>query len=394
MSFGRHWLAEFPLDPAIAYLNHGTVGVTPRRVLAEQQAIRDQIERRPSEYLLRELTSPLTSVGPSRHGVPRLREAAETVATWFGAHGDDLVFVDNATTGVNAVLRSFPLAPGDELLLTDLGYGAVANTARFAARERGADVRVVTTPWPWRVDDLAEAIVEAVGPRTRLAVIDHVTPESALVLPVARIAAGLKAKGVAVLVDGAHAPGAFGVDIPSLGVDWYVGNLHKWMWVPRASGILWTAPERQAGLHPVVISWGLDESFTTTFDLQGTRDPSPHLSAPAAMALFEEWGTQAVRDYNHALAMQAARHVAERWDVAFDTPEALIGTMVNVGLPAALGSTREDAGRLRDALLFEDGIEIPIHAAQGHLRARISTQIYNDMDDIERFARAVLARRP
>lgn len=390
--FGRSLLSEFPLDPQVVYLNHGTVGVTPRRVLAAQQAIRDEIERQPSRFLLRELTAPATSVGQPRAETPRLRVAASEVATFLGAAADDLVFVDNATTGANAVLRSFPFEPGDEILVTDLGYGGVSNAARFAARERGATVRTVTMPWPFRGPDLADAIVEAAGPRTRVAIVDHISAESALVLPVADITARLRRKGVATLVDGAHAPGSIPVDIPSLGCDWYVGNLHKWMWVPRSSGILWAPPERQSGLHPAVISWGLDDAFSTTFDLPGTRDPSAHLAAPAAIALFQEWGPDAIRAYNHTLAMQAARHLSERWGTPFDTPEELIGTMATVTLPASFGATREDAARLRDALLFEDHIEVPVHAYRGQLRARISAQVYNDMDDIARLANAVLAR--
>lgn len=389
-AFGRSVLDEFPLDPAITYLNHGTVGVTPRRVLAEQQAIRDEIERQPSRYLLRELTAPATSVGLPRREKPRLRVAADAVARFLGAEGDDLVFVDNITTGANAVLRSFPFAPGDEVLLTDLGYGGIVRAAQFAAREKGAQVRIVTMPWPPTPETYADAIVEAVGPRTRLAVVDHITAESALVLPLADIAARLRARGVAVLADGAHAPGAIPFRIADLGVDWYVANLHKWMWTPRSSGILWAPPERQIDLHPAVISWGLDEDFTTTFDLPGTRDPSAHLAAPAAIALFETWGVTAIHRYMHDLAWQAARHVSERWDTCVDVPETMIGTMATVTLPQALGTTREDALRIRDALLFDHDIEIPVHAYRERLRARISAQVYVDMDDIERLATAVL----
>ncbi|AMY11143.1 Isopenicillin N epimerase [Luteitalea pratensis] len=391
-AFGRSLLAEFPLDPSITYLNHGTVGVTPRRVLAVQQAIRDEIERQPSRFLLRELTAPATSVGMPRAGTPRLRVAAHAVAAFLGAAGDDLVFVDNITTGANAVLRSFPFAPGDEILVTDLGYGGVTKAAQFAAREKGATVRTVTMPWPPTPGTFADAIVDAVGPSTRLAIVDHISAESALVLPLADISARLRSKGVAVMADGAHAPGAIPFRIAELGVDWYVANLHKWMWVPRSSGILWAAPERQASLQPAVISWGLDEDFTTTFDLPGTRDPSSHLAAPAAVDLFHEWGLEAVRHYMHDLAWQAAQHVSQRWDTPFDTPASMIGTMATVTLPATLGSTREDAQRLRDALLFEDGIEVPVHAYRDRLRARISAQVYNDMDDIDRLAAAILAR--
>jgi isopenicillin-N epimerase len=389
-AFGRAFLHHWPLEPGAIYLNHGTVGVTPRRVLEVQRSILDEIERHPSRFLLRELTA--VNVGASRGPSLRLRAAAAAIAPFFGAHGDDLVFVDNATTGANAVLRSFPFVPGDEILVTDLGYGGVTRAALFAARERGAAVRVVTMPYPSTSANLEDAWVQAVGPRTRLAIVDHITAESALLFPLAAIARQLRARGVAVLADGAHAPGAIALDIPSLGVDWYVGNLHKWAWTPRSSGILWAAPPRQATLHPAVISWGLDEGYTTEFDLVGTRDPSPHLSAPAAVALFHEWGLEDIRRYMHVLAWSGAHRLAERWKTHFETPEPLIGTMATVPLPIQAGRSREDAMGLRAALLYEDGIEVQLHACRDRLHARISAQIYNDMHDIDALAGAVLRR--
>ncbi|MEP6914556.1 MAG: aminotransferase class V-fold PLP-dependent enzyme [Acidobacteriota bacterium] len=386
--FGRDNLTEWPLDPALTYLNHGTVGVTPRRILAIQQGIRDEIERQPSRFLLRELTRIV--VGQPRPETPRLREAAEIVAAFLGARGDDLVFVDNATTGANAVLRSFPLMIGDEILVTDLGYGGVTQAAIHAARERGATVRSIAMPYPvGSGGDLVDACVAAIGPHTRLAILDHITSESALVFPLAEIAAQFRARGVAVLADGAHAPGAIALDITALGVDWYVANLHKWMWVPRSSGILWASPERQHGLHPVVISWGLDQGFTTEFDSPGTRDPSAHLSAPHAVALMQQLGVDAVHAYNHRLAWDGAQRLADRFGSRFDTPRSMIGTMATVPLPEPLGSTRADAAALRDRLLFEDGIEVAVHASRDRLHARICGQIYNDMGDIERLADAV-----
>jgi isopenicillin-N epimerase len=388
-TFGHAMRAEWPLDKEITYLNHGTVGVTPRRVLAAQQAIRDEIERQPSRFLLRELTK--VAVGRPRRDPPRLRQAAAIVAPFLGARGDDLVFVDNATTGANAVLRSFPFDPGDEILVTDHGYGGVTNAATFAARQRGATVRTAIIPHPVRsAEDVTGACVAAIGPRTRLAVIDHIAAHSGVTFPIADIARRFHERGVAVLADGAHAPGAIALDIGSLGVDWYVGNLHKWMWVPRSSGILWAAPDRQADLRPAVISWGLDQGFTTEFDLPGTRDPSPHLSAPAAIAFMQELGVEAVQRYNHSLAWNGAHHLAKRWGTEFLPPESMVGTLATVELPASAGATEEEAATLRDRLLFEDRIEVQMHAANGRVHARISAQIYNDLSDIDRLADAVL----
>lgn len=386
--FGREIRREWPLDFTVTYLNHGTVGVTPRRVLAAQQALREEIERAPSRVLLRELTAIV--VGQPRAEPPRLRQAAAAVAEFLGARGEDLVFVDNATTGANAVLRSFPLRPGDEILVTDHGYGGVTNAATYAARVKGATVRAIELPHPIRTPgQVADACVAAIRPSTRLAIVDHVAAHSALIFPIADIARRFRERGVPVLADGAHVPGAIPLDIPSLGVDWYVGNLHKWMWTPRSSGILWAAPERQAEVRPAVTSWGLDQGFTTEFDLPGTRDPSPHLCAPAALALMRELGVEAVQAYNHSLAWRGAQRLAERWKTEVASPESMCGTMATVELPPSAGATNEDAARLRDRLLFDQRIEVQIHASHDRIHARISAQIYNDMEDVERLAEAV-----
>ena len=382
-----HWL----LDPTVTYLNHGTVGASPRRVLAAQQRIRDEIERQPSRFLLRELSS--TTVGMPRSSPPRLRAAADLVAAFLGARGADLVFVDNATTGINAVVSSFDLRDGDEVLLTDHAYGAIRNAVSFHAASRGARVRAVELPSPARGPSaFTETVLAAIGPRTRLAVVDHVTSESALVLPIAEIAAGCRARGVALAVDGAHAPGALALDVPSVGADWYVGNLHKWAQAPRSSAFLWAGKERQEGLHPPVISWGLGKGFTAEFDWAGTKDPTPYLAAPEGISFMRELGLEAMRAHNHGLAWAAASLLAERWNTPYALPERMVGTMVTVPLPDRLGSLSEDAARLRDALLEQERIEVQLHASKGRLWVRVSAQAYNEIADVERLAAAVPAR--
>lgn len=386
--FGHALLSEWLLDPAILYLNHGTVGAPPKRVLAEQQRIRDEIELQPSRFLLRELSQVAT--GPSTRTQPRMREAAASVAAFVGARADDVVFVDNATSGINAVLRSIDWREGDEILLADVGYGSVAFTAQYVARRAGASVRVFDMPYP--ISDpqqVVDAYASALGPRTRLVVVDHISAETALLMPVRAIAERCRAAGVAVLVDGAHAPGALHLDLPSLGVDWYVGNLHKWGMSPRSSAILWAPAERQQDLHPPVISWGLDQGFAAEFDLVGTRDPSAHLAAPAAIAFMQWLGLERMRRYNHDLVWLGACTLAERWRVALGMPREMVGCMATLMLPEHAGSTREQAVALRHALLYEDRIEVPIHAWRGRLWTRLSAQVYNEAPDWERMGEAV-----
>lgn len=389
--FGRHMLEHWSLDPEVTYLNHGTVGAPPRRVLAAQQRIRDEMERQPSRFLLRELSAIVVGSGPLPK--PRLRAAADAIAAFVGARGDDLVFVDNATSGVNAVLRSFDFRAGDEILLLEGCYGAVLNTARYVARGFGGTARTVALPRPLpQRDAVAGIIADAVGPTTRIVVVDHIMSDSALLLPVAEIAAACRARGAAVLVDGAHAPGAIPLDIPALGVDWYTGNLHKWAQAPHTSGILWASSERQPAVHPVVISWGLDQGFTTEFDLVGTRDPTAHLAAPEGIAFMRDLGLERMQRYNHQLAWEAANLLTSRLDTRLDGDERWVGTMVSVPLPERAGSTPEEAARLRDVLLLEDHIELHVHAARGCLHVRMCAQVYNDMADIERLASVLRAR--
>ncbi len=381
---------HFPLAADTTYLNHGTVGVAPKRVLAAKIALIEEMERAPSRFMLRELSGEMPA--PWRQGPTRMREAAGKVASFVGARADDLVFTPNVTAALNAVLRYFPLERGDEILTTDLAYGAITNAALYRARETGAVVNVIRMPYPTTPSAARDAIVEAYGPRTRLAIVDHITSESALLLPLAEIVAALKARGAAVLVDGAHAPGAIELDVPSLGADWYGANLHKWCHAPRSCGFLWASPELQEGLHPSSISWGLDTEFASRFDWVGTLDPSNYLAAPEGIALLREWNFEAVRDYMHRLAWEGARHLAERWDVELGMPEEMVGTMATVPLPERAGTGHEDAERLRLALLTEDKIEIQLHAFRGRLWVRLSAQVYNDMADVERLAEAVLRR--
>lgn len=386
--FGHSMLAEWALDPSILYLNHGTVGAPPRRVLAAQQQIRDAIERQPSRFLLRELSE--VASGPSDRAVPRMREAASRVATFVGAPANEIAFVDNATSGINAVLRSLDLRAGDEVVLADIGYGSVTFTAQYVTRRVGATTRVFEFPYPIAdPQQVVEAYAAAIGPRTRVVVVDHISAETALVLPVRAIAERCHAAGVAVLVDGAHAPGALALDLPSSGADWYVGNLHKWGMSPRSSAILWAPTARQQDLHPPVISWGLDQGFSAEFDLVGTRDPSPHLAAPAAIEFMEWLGLDRMRRHNHDLVWQGASALAARWGVTLGMPREMVGCMATLMLPERAGSTREQAVALRHALLYEDRIEVPVHAWRGRLWTRLSAQVYNEASDWERLGEAI-----
>jgi isopenicillin-N epimerase len=388
--FGRAMLTEWLLDPRFAYLNHGTVGAPPVRVLKKQQALRDEIERAPSRFMLRELTGEQPAPWRSQS---RLREAAASVAAFLGSRPDDLVFVPNVTTGTNAVLRSIALEPGDEIVVSDLAYGAVRLAADLVARERQAILRVVEVPYPVRSREaVIQAFASAISPRTRLVIVDHITAHTALVMPVAEIAAVCRPLGVSVLVDGAHAPGSLAVNISDLGVDYYSANLHKWAHAPRSCGILWAAADRQQNLRHPIVSWGSGKGFLREFEWHATADPTAYLCAPDGIALLEEWGFDSVLGYIHGLAWEAAGLLTTSWETPFETPREMVGALVTVPLPERTGATDEDAKRLRLSLLVDDHIEVQVHAWRGRLWTRVSAQVYNDRSDVERLAAAVLRR--
>ena len=357
------------LDPGFLTVNHGSFGATPLAVLAEQQAWRERMEAQPTRFM--------RTVLPGA-----LRAAAERLAGFIGARGDDVVFVDNATGGCNAVLRSLRLRPDDAVLVLSHGYGAVRNTVRFVTERVGARITEAAIPFPRPTEDaVVEAVAAALTPDTRLAVIDHITSASALVLPVARIAALCRDRGVPVLVDGAHAAGQIELDVPATGADWYTGNCHKWLCSPKGAAFLWSAPNRQAGLHPTIISHGFEQGYLTEFDWTGTRDFSSMLSVPAAIDFHERLGGPALRQRNRALALAATRLLTERLGTEAGADPSMMAAMGLVRLPGPA----DRAGALR-AWLLDAGTDAPIHVLDGAIWLRLSAFAYNDVHDYERLA--------
>ncbi len=380
-AFGHAARRHFPLDPEVLFLNHGSYGVVPLVVLEAADRWRRRMECEPVRFLVDELP-------------PALRAAAARLAAFLGVSGEDLSFVDNATTGMNAVLASLDLKAGDEIVTTDHCYGAVRQTLRHLAARSGMRVIEAPVPFPLENDEVGvEAVRCSLTPRTRLVVVDHVTSPTALVFPVARLAALARAHGVPILVDGAHAPGMLALDIGALGVDWYVGNCHKWLFAPRGCGFLWAAPERQQHLHPTVISHGFGHGFRAEFDWTGTRDHSPWLAVTAAIDFMERLGAGRVRARNHALAVDAAALLAGAWGGAPTAPPSLVGAMATLAIPAGVGgdvaTTREGAHALRRRLFNSHRIEVPFMAFGGRMWLRISAQIYNQLDDYQRLASAL-----
>ena len=387
-SFGHSCRSQWLLDPDVTYLNHGTVGATPIAVLEEQRKIRDEIERQPAKFLFREL---FETTPPQQHiATPRLRAAANTVGEFVGADGDDIVFVDNASAGVNAVLRSFPFDAGDTLVLTSFGYGSFPGLADFVQRRHGVNIVTIDLPLPVLThEELIEAFSAGLPQGARMVIVDHIASATGMRMPIEEMAKICRERGVLLFVDGAHAPGSIHLDISAIGADLYVGNLHKWMWTPRSSAILWARPELQPLLHPTVLSWGYNQGFRAEFDLVGTRDPSAHLTAPSAIAHLKNAGFDSVVHHNHSLVRQARDLLCAEWDVHPITPDDGLCTLVAVPLPSRLGLTPQDVPAFRNTLLDTHNIEVHVASSKGQIWVRIAAQIYNDLTDVERLASVV-----
>ena len=390
--FARHWT----LDPSITFLNHGSFGATPRPVLAAQDAWRERMEREPVAFFVRDLE-------------PALDQARTALAAFIGADAEDLVFVPNATAGVNTVARSLELAPGDEILATDHGYNAVGNILRVAADRAGATVVIVPLPFPGSsAEEATDLIVGAVTPRTRLAVIDHVTSPTALVLPVTEIVRALSERGVDTLVDGAHAPGMLDLDVTSIGAAYYTGNGHKWLCSPKGAGFLHVRRDLHPRVRPLAISHGANSPrtdrslFRLEHDWTGTADPSAYLSIPAAIefgAGLLDGGWPALRKRNREVALRGRDLLGTALGLDPAAPETMVGSMATLALPLEPATAPPDDGITDDPLhaaLEAQGIQVmvapwpPRPDGGGWRRViRVSAPAYVALDDMERLARAL-----
>jgi len=376
-----HWPR---LDREVCFLNHGSFGACPETVLEHQRELRARLEAEPVRFMIEELE-------------PLWLGALERAARFVGCDAAGLAFVPNATTGVNAVLRSVRIGPGDELLTTDHAYNACANALRFVAERAGASVVVAGLPFP--VTDpvrVTEAIVERVTPRTRIALVDHVTSPTGMVLPIADIVRRLDAVGVDTLVDGAHAPGMLDLDIASIGAAYYAGNWHKWVCAPKGAGFLFVRADRRDAVRPTVISHGANSDradlgrFREEFRWTGTADPTAALCVPAAIdavGALVEGGWAQVRERNRGMALAARATLADRLGLEAVCPASMVGSLAAMVLPAAPGGGDGCAPgvsvgyptELQRRLVGEWGVQVPIvpWGAHGGRLVRVSSHLYN-----------------
>jgi isopenicillin-N epimerase len=336
---------DFLLDPEVTFLNHGSYGACPVPVFERYQELQRELEWNPMAFL-------------GRRFYELMDEARAALAASVGARAEHLVFVPNATSGLNAAIRSLRLEPGDEVLTTRHEYGAVIRTWEFV----GARL-VYAEP---------HELAEAIGPRTRVVSVSHITSPTALVLPIEEICAAAREAGALAIVDGAHAPGQLPLDLERLGADVYAGNCHKWLSAPKGAGFLWARPEHHDWIEPLVVSWGYDEGFAKRHGWQGTRDPAAALAVPAAIEAHRSFDLERCRD------LAASFH--DRLPPVGATPAP---QMWATELPPG------DAEELQRRLHDEYRIEVPVRDWEGKRLVRVSIAPYNKAADVERLLAAL-----
>ncbi len=371
--FGHSLRSQFYLRGEMTFLNNGSFGSTPRVVVDAQRAWQERMEHQPIEFVQRILT-------------PSLRRAAGTLAEFMGARGEDLAFVENASTGVANVLHSLipRLKPGDELLSTSHVYNAMRQCMKHICSITGAHYTEVPVPFPISgPQQVLDALVGAMNERTRFVLVDHITSPTGVTFPVHEIVDECHRRGILVLIDGAHAPGMVELDLNTLNADWYTGNFHKWLFAPKGSAFLWTHPEHQAWTHPVVPSHGYMQGYLAEFDYLGTKDWSAYLAAVDGLEYFQQLGPSAVRTYNNSLALQAQKMLVDTLPQALPAPPEMLASLASIVLPLESEDAFVEATRLHDRLWDEYRIEVPVFPFGNKLLLRVAVQVYNEQSEYQ-----------
>jgi isopenicillin-N epimerase len=367
----------FSIDPAVSFLNHGSFGAVPIGVQRVQQRLRDEIESNPVRFYASGL-------------VDRIVHTRRHLATFLGADPEGSALLPNTTTGVSLVLQSVRLESADEVLVTDHVYGAVEMAVRRQCRRSGAIVRSVALPMGASDAEVVARVRSALRPgKTKLLLIDQISSATATVFPVRQVAAAAHEHDIPVLVDAAHVPGMLSVEVAALGVDFWVGNLHKWGFAPRGTALLAVAPAWHRRIDPLVVSWEQEQGFPLSVEYQGTVDYTPWLAAPTGLFTLRTLGWETVRAHNAALAAHGQQVVGAALGVdPVDLPEPGHPevAMRLVPMPAGLATSPPEAQALRQYLADKLSVETQVSSWNGRGLLRLSAQVYNRADEYERFA--------
>jgi isopenicillin-N epimerase len=379
LPLGRAARALWSLREDGSFLNHGSYGAVPRVVQQEQARLRAEMELHPDAFMAR-----IEPVGAER----ALRAVAAAVAQLVGTRGERLALVENATTGVQAVLNSLPLGQGDAILVTDQQYNAVRLAVEARCRETGASPLVVRLPLPLDDDSIVERVLDAAGPQVKLAVLDHISSTTALRFPLERIAPELRRRGIPVFIDGAHAVGQIPLDLDALPVDWYVSNLHKWAYAPRGSAFLYAAPGAASLTRPVLVSHYIGMGFPHSFDYIGTRDYTAWLAVPRALEFLEGLGMRRLQAHNTSLVQAGSAALLGIGAQAVAPPSPGLAMRAFI-LPQARPATDADAAAVIRNLW--EGARIQVRCARlgGALLLRFCAQAYVDAGELTALATAL-----
>ncbi|WP_420629077.1 aminotransferase class V-fold PLP-dependent enzyme [Candidatus Leptofilum sp.] len=369
--------AEFLIDPDVVFLNHGSFGATPRPVFANYQAWQWQLERQPVQFIQKELWN-------------HLAQARQQLGHFVGANGDDLVFIPNATFGLNIVARSLVLGPGDDVLTTDHEYGACTSVWQFLSQKRGFGLVQQPISVPLTTPEaIVDQLWQGVTPRTRVIFLSHISSSTAVCFPVAEICHRARQAGILTIIDGAHAPGQLPLDLSAIDPDFYFGNLHKWLCSPKGSAFLYARADKQSLIEPLVVGWGWGPERTLSFGSDfldynqwlGTNDVSAYLAVPAAIQFQVDHDWTAVRQNCHQLLTEAIRRICALTGLPSIYPDGGAGfyhQMATVQLPQLANPEAFKA-----ALLQQFNVEVPIVTWNGRHHIRISVQAYNTSADID-----------
>ncbi|MEV0715565.1 aminotransferase class V-fold PLP-dependent enzyme [Asanoa sp. NPDC050611] len=367
----------FSLDPGVAHLNHGSFGAVPINVQRVQQRLRDEVESNPLRFF-------------DRGFFDRVAHTRRHLAAFLGADPDRTALVGNATSGIAIALQSIGLGPGDEVLTTSHGYGSISYAVERECARTGATAGLVTLPLRARETDVVAQIRAALHPgRTKLLIVDQITSATAYQLPVATIATVAARLGVAVLVDGAHAPGMLPVEVDRIGADFWVGNFHKWAYAPRGTAVLTVAERWVDRIQPLVVSWQQPKGFPDNVEFQATLDYTPWLAAPAGLFTLRSLDVDRVRVHNAALAAYGQQVIGTALGLSEDElpdPGGPDVPMRLIPLPAGVATTQPEAVVLRERISDELKTEVNLNAWNGRGWLRICGQVYNRADEYERFA--------
>jgi isopenicillin-N epimerase len=379
MEFGKAIKHKWLIDDSITFLNNGSFGATPIPVIEEAERIYRRLEKEPVSFFV-----------DSYFG--EIRTSATQLAGFLGCNPDDLVFVDNATSGANVVLRSLigRINPDDEILINNHSYPAVKSACQYISEITGCKITEMHLPFPFNDEEhIIDCYRDALTPKTKLLILDHILYTTGMINPVKEITRIAKQNGTLVFIDGAHAPGMIDLNIDDIGADWYTGNCHKWLFAPKGCALLWTSPANQSWTKPLSISFFHGQGYAKEFDWTGTKNPVPYLAINKAIDFHRSLDSSKLMSYIHDLAIEARHMIADELKIEILIPERLIGSLIALQMPGDYQIDHQLTAALRKRLFEDYKIEMPFIEFDGKLFFRFSAQVFNEMDDYKKLLTAL-----